>query len=221
MADPFVFRKVLYLVEATGLRAARLDELHRLVTVADPESIGFHLHREFLQYKFAHAEYPNDFAYWSARVLGDEILGERLANVRVFQHGTMGEVQRAISFTIADHLIRWPAAAAQTAPRGREFNLCNVRKFVMGTGRAARDLPELTAAIAEVEASSLYYHLFETRFSTGMGRPNDFASWVEHGLKRPRLAARLAGFDPYMFSLEQARRVLLRTLTEAESQEAA
>src|SRR5262245_21739441 len=103
MKEPFIFRKVLYLVEATGMRAPRLDDLLRLVVVADGNSIGFHMHHEFLAYKFAHAEYPNDFAYWSARVLGDEILGEQLANLRVFQHRSLAEVQKAICQIIADH----------------------------------------------------------------------------------------------------------------------
>lgn len=215
MADPFVFKKVLYLVEATGLRAGGLDELLRLVTLADANSIGFHMHREFLQYKFAHAEYPNDFAYWVVRVLGDEILGERLANLRVLKHASLSDVQREIGRLIADHVSRYPNAAAQRAPRGRDFNLCNVRKFVMETGRTARDLMEFAGAIAEIEASSLYYHLFETRFMDGqVVRPNDFAAWVELSLGRHDLAARLTAFDPYMYSLEQTRRVLLRVLTE-------
>src|SRR5262245_31497733 len=125
MKEPFIFRKVLYLVEATGRRAQKLDELLRLVVVAEGDSIGYHMHREFLAYKFAHAEYPNDFATWSARVLGDEILGEQLANLRVFQHASLADVQKAIAQIIADHLLAYPEAAAQRAPAGREFNLCN------------------------------------------------------------------------------------------------
>src|SRR5215813_6832305 len=121
MKEPFIFRKVLYLVEATGMRAPRLDDLLRLVVVADGNSIGYHMHREFLAYKFAHAEYPNDFAYWAAKVLGDDILGERLANLRVFRHGALGEVQHEIAAILADHMIRYPEVTAARSPVGREF----------------------------------------------------------------------------------------------------
>ncbi|MBI4510046.1 MAG: hypothetical protein HY698_10460 [Deltaproteobacteria bacterium] len=219
MPEPFLFRKVLYLVEASGKRARNLDELLRLVTVIDPSSVGFHMHREFITYKFAHAEYPNDFAYWAARVLGDEILGERLAYLRVFKYPTLAELSREIAAIIAQHLMAYPETTAERAPRGREFNFCMARKFVMETGRSARNLPEFTGAIAEIEASSLYYHLFETRFGGGEpGRRNDFATWALLSLKHPALADRLDSIDPYMFSIEQARRVLLRILSEAQAE---
>ncbi len=86
----------------------------------------------------------------------------------------------------------------------------------MDCNRAARSLEDLIAAIAEIEASSLYFHLFETRFAGGQGRDNDFAEWIRASLQNEELAARIANIDPYMFSLEQMRRTLLRTLTEAK-----
>src|SRR5262249_4778331 len=109
--------------------------------------------------------------------------------------------------------LRRPDAAAVRAPAGREFTFCEVTKFVMGTSHSARDLSEFAAAIAEIEASSLYYHLFDTRYD-GAQRPNDFATWAENSLGNKALAPRLSTFDPYMFSLEQARRVILRHVAE-------
>src|SRR5258706_217416 len=90
MGQPFVFKKVLYLVEVTGRRARSLDELLQALAVVPAESVGYHMHREFLAYKFAPIEYPNDFAYFVARVLGDDILGEKLGNLRVFRHRSLG-----------------------------------------------------------------------------------------------------------------------------------
>ena len=203
----FHFKKITWLVEASGQRAASLDELLRLLTVADPDTIGFHMHREFLQVKFAHAEWPNDFAYWATRVLGDEVLGERLANLRVTGHPDLGAVQRELARIVADHTLRFPQLAQVRVPQGREFNFCSAVKFVMTTGRSARTREELIAAIAEVESSSLFYHLFEAR--------NDFPSFAEEQLGDEVLAARLRRFDPYMFSLEQARAKLVQILGEA------
>src|SRR3972149_103871 len=110
-AQPFVFRKVLYLAEASGRRARGLDDLLRLATGAGPSAVGSHMHREFLAYKFAHAEWPNDFAYWAARVLGDEVLGERLANLRAFRHATPPQPKAELAQGDADHLLRGPHAA--------------------------------------------------------------------------------------------------------------
>src|SRR5215468_5664488 len=121
MAQPFVFKKVLYLVEVTGRKARTLDELLRALAVVPPESVGYHMHREFLAYKFAPIEYPNDFAYWAAKVLGDEILGERLANLRVFKHRSLEALRGEIARLVGEHLIERPEAAAQVAAPGREF----------------------------------------------------------------------------------------------------
>jgi hypothetical protein len=202
----FTFKKVTWLVEASGRRAGTLDELLRLLITADPDAIAFHLHREFLQVKFAHAEWPNDFAYWAARVLGDEVLGERLANLRAAGHPDLSSVQHELARAVAEHCVAYPEAAHARVPAGREFNLCNAVKFVMTTGRAARSLAELQSGVAEVEASSLFYHLFESR--------REIVRFVDEELHDAPLAERLRRFDPYMFSLEQARARLLKLFGE-------
>jgi hypothetical protein len=214
MADPFVFKKVLYLVEVTGHKARTFDELLRAVAVVPSESVGYHMHREFLAYKFAHTEYPNDFAYWAARTVGDEILGEKLANLRVFRHRSLDGLRLELAALIGEHLIQYPDSAREAAPPGQELYFLKARSILMGCNRQARNLDELTGAIADVESSSLYFHLFETRFSGGRGRESDFAEWIRGSLREETLAAQIANIDPYMFSLEQVRKTLLRALTE-------
>ena len=212
MPEPFVFKKVLYLVEVTGRRARTLDEMMRALAVVPAESVGYHMHREFLQYKFAPIEYPNDFAYWAARVLGDEVLAEKLAVLRVFKHRSLDGLRGELARLIGEHLLDFPEAGTNKAPHGREFYFLHARSVVMGCDRSARDLDELVAAIADIESSSLYFHLFETRFSGGRGRDDDFAEWIRSGLKDDALADKVANVDPYMFSLEQVRKVLLKQL---------
>lgn len=204
-----MFRKVLYLVEATGLRAGSLDELLRSVGVVAPLSIGYHMHREFLAHKFVHAEYPNDFALWTAKVLGDEMLAERLANLVVFKYRSLEALRAEVVRLVADHLLGHPEASAERAPQGREFHFNLARSVVMDTGLAASDLATFAAALARVPASSIYYHFFETRFSGEGNRPNDFAEWIGSSLGLADLARRVEDIDPYMFSLEQARRKVL------------
>jgi hypothetical protein len=214
MPEPFVFKKVIYLVEVTGLRARTLDELLRTLAVVPAESVGYHMHREFLAYKFAPIEYPNDFADFAAKVLGDDILGEKLANLRVFKHRSLDALRGDIARLVGTHLLEHPEAAQKSAPHDREFHFLVARSVVMDCNRQARDLEELIGAVAEVESSSLYFHLFETRFWGGKGRDNDFAEWIRRSLGKVPLADRVANIDPYMFSLEQVRKTLLRTLVE-------
>jgi hypothetical protein len=212
MGQPFVFKKVLYLVEVTGCRARSLDELLQGLAVVPAESVGYHMHREFLAYKFAPIEYPNDFAYFVAKVLGDDVLGEKLANLRVFHHRSLDALRLEIARVVGAHLIEHPEAAEQRSAPARDFHFLMARPAVMGCGRVATTLAELTGALAEVESSSLYFHLFETRFSGGGGRDNDFSEWIRSSLGEEALAARVANVDPYMFSLEQVRRTLLQAL---------
>lgn len=214
MADPFVFKKVLYLVEVTGRRARTLDELLRALSVVSAESVGFHMHREFLAYKFAPIEYPNDFAYWTAKVLGDEILGEKLASLRVFKHRSLDGLRQELLRLVGEHLLETPDASLHLAPWDREFHFLQARSIVMDCNRSAANLEELVGALAEVESSSLYFHLFKTRFGGGRGRDNDFAEWLRSSLGQEELAARVANVDPYMFSLEQVRRTLLKIFLE-------
>jgi hypothetical protein len=217
MPAPFVFKKVLYLVEVTGRRARTLDELLRALAVVPAESVGYHMHREFLAYKFAPIEYPNDFSYWAAKALGDECLGETLAVLRVFQYRSLDLLRVELARLIGEHLLVHPDAAAAHASHDREFHFLVARSFVMDCNREARDLGEFSDAIADIEASSLYFHLFETRFGGGVGRDNDFSEWIRSSLGDEETAARVANIDPYMFSLEQVRRTLLKALTERRS----
>ena len=215
MNEPFVFRKALYLVEATGRRARTLDEMLRVVTVVDPLSISYHLHREYLAFRFVEPAWPNDFADWSARVLGDLVLAEKLSALRIFHYRTLEALKLDLAHALAEHLEEVPPAAAQVAPEGREFIFCMPRSIVIDCRRQARTLAELRTALAEVESSSIFFHVFETRFSGGEGNENDFATWVRSSLGMSELADRLLAFDPYMFSLEGARKAMLRLLDEA------
>jgi hypothetical protein len=214
MPEPFVFKKVLYLVEVTGRRARTLDELMRALAVVPAESVAYHMHREFLQYKFAPIEYPNDFAYWAAKVLGDERLGETLAVLRVFKYRSLDLLRAELARLIGEHLMANEEACRFQAPFDREFYFLQARSVVMGCNRSARDLPEFLETVADIESASLYFHLFETRFAGGDGRDNDFSKWMRESLRDDDMAARVANIDPYMFSLEQVRRTLVRTVSE-------
>lgn len=219
--EPFVFKKVVYLVEVTGRRARTLDELMRAIATVPTDSIGYHMHREFLAFKFAPIEYPNDFALWATRSLGDEILGEKLASLRVFTHRSLEGLRLELMRLLGEHLFAQPEAAGFTATPERAFHFLMARSVVLGCDRQARTVEELASVLAEIEASSLYFHLFETRFRGGKGRENDFAEWLHHGLGQEELAAKVAQIDPYMFSLEQARRTIVRTLLEGHPRRSA
>ncbi len=198
-----------------GRTARTLDELLRALAVVPAESVGYHMHREFLAYKFAPIEYPNDFAQWAAKTIGDEILAEKLSSLRVFEHRSLEKLRGEILRLVGEHLIKYPETATRVARPDRAFHFLVARSVIMDCGRTAKNLDEMAKGLAEIESSSLYFHLFETRFTGGQGRENDFAEWLRGGSDCEAIAAKVANVDPYMFSLEQVRRTLTRIFTEA------
>jgi hypothetical protein len=173
-------------------------------------SISYHMHREYIAARAIEPEWPNDFADWAARVIGDVVLAEKLAALRVFNYRSLELLQLDVARMIAHHCEDSPLLGQQRAPEGRDFIFQVPRAIVTDCGRSARTLAEFTATLAEVESSSIYFHLFETRFGGGEGRANDFARWITESLRLSALGEKLTEFDPYMFSLEGARRAILR-----------
>jgi hypothetical protein len=210
MRSPFHFKKVLYLIEATGRSARRLEELLRMVLIAPDDTVGYHMHHEFLVSPRLLPEYSNDFADWAGRALGANRLCERLANLRVFKHRTLDSLKTELARLIADELSTVPGVSELAVSDERAFHFVTARSILLEAGPPAHDVEELRRAITQVEPGCLYYHLFETRFAGG-ARDGDLAEWL-HGIGNPELAQRLALFDPYMFSLEDARRELLAML---------
>ena len=72
------------------------------------------------------------------------------------------------------------------------------------TGHQARTLGEFRDALAEVDASSLFFHIIDARYRHGLGR-SDFAEWVDVQLGLPELGERLAHVDPGVGNLERIR----------------
>ena len=66
------------------------------------------------------------------------------------------------------------------------------------TGKKARDVPELLAAIKEIDESSIFDHVYHALLDyhfLPIGYPNDFAYWIADTLHEPVLAERLADLD--------------------------
>jgi hypothetical protein len=80
-------------------------------------------------------------------------------------------------------------------------------------------LREFRDALAEVDASVLFYHIIDGRYRPGHGR-SDFVEWTDRMLGSHELAERLAHIDPGVGSLERIRDRHLRVLTEAIEREA-
>jgi len=86
------------------------------------------------------------------------------------------------------------------------------------TGKRARDLPELLAAIKEIDESSIFNHVYHALLDSHflpIGYPNDFAHWIIDALHEPVLAERLANLDLREFQdIESLREGIVRIIED-------
>lgn len=207
-ASPFRFSTSLVLQESTGLRAATLPQLAKLLREVPESSVYHHTHFFLLQHHYLIPEPSNDFAYWVSEVLGEEELGEHLAGVDAMRHATLESLREELAGTIEAYLKRVPMAHLKFVSEGQEFFFLKAVHIIMPTPFTASTLAEFAQALERVSVRSLYHHVFDARLRLGQ-RTNDFARWISEQLGRRALAEDIARLDPYAHTLETLRAILL------------
>jgi hypothetical protein len=207
-ATPFEFRRVAVLVEVTPCRAASVSQLLTGVTLAPDPSIFYHLHRPFFHDSERLAEYPNDFASWADRNLGDAVLAERLANLNLVRTPDLATVRREISVILAERLQQ--VGDTKTVRAGLEFIFCEPLMVDFGTGRVAHSVKEFVSCLRELPSDTIGYHLFAPFLAADAP---GFVQWFrDRG--HEQLAQQLETFDPYLNCLEDNRHYLVELIEE-------
>ncbi|MBS0182605.1 MAG: hypothetical protein JSS39_09405 [Nitrospira sp.] len=197
--------------EILGQQVEDEKELAELVEEVPLDSIHFHTHSYFLRHRFIERAYPNDFAQWVVMQIGDRVLGERLAVVDPFDYPNLEDLREEIISIIDDHLSRM-----STIPRvafGEPFHFKRSRILEVPTGLEARSLAEFRQAVADVDVSAIYFHMFEAHFRLGR-EESDFSAWIRMGLGLHELADRIHSINPYLGSLERLRSGLITACDE-------
>jgi hypothetical protein len=209
-SQPFRFKKSIYLVEVVGQKARNLSEFMRALSIVDRSAIFFHLHQPMLVSPQAQLEYPNDFAYWMAKELGNYILAEKFANLEPFRVQDLEEIRRDMVSQISQQLVH--EQDGKSVVLGREFVFCRARSIVLDSGLEASNLKEFRDALKRVDINSVYYHLVESKLRLGR-KTNDFAGWLQ-AIGEDELANEAGMLDPYLTTLEGNRNGLIK-LVEA------
>lgn len=211
---PFRFYTRLHLYELTGLRASNLSQLSALLKEVPGSCIYHHTHRFLQQHHYLSPEPPNDFAYWTANVLGDNELGERLASIDVVQFSDIRSLRQEIIGAIENYLTDNPVAKLRFATAGDEFHFVKSISFILPTPYLVYDLKEFAQAVRSVTIDSIYFHIFEARLRLEK-KTNDFSNWIESSLGIKKLAKNISRLDPYTHTLEDLRkRVIMMTEEE-------
>lgn len=207
--EAFRFFEAEHLKELTGLRASTERELACVLKTVPNSVVYYHTHRFLEEPQFFTPEPASDFAIWVGDTLGDEVLGEKLANIDAFELPTLEALRERTVNVMEGHLVA--GGDSRQAPDGREFHFVKSVSVVMPTPYLARDLREFVVALRKVSPGSLEFHIFEARLR--LGRPtNDFSVWFEGSLGERELAAQVARFDPYNRTLEGTRSLLIQLI---------
>jgi len=209
--EPFRFYTRLHLSELTGLRASNINQLLDLIKQVPGSSIYHHTHRFLQQHQYLSPEPPNDFAYWTSEVLGEDELGERLASIDTIQFPTIRSLREAIIKTIEDFLKNDPMAKLKFAREGAEFHFIRSISFILPTNYVAHNLGEFVDILRKITIDSIYFHIFEARLRLEKGN-NDFSYWIESSIGNKRLADEIARLDPYTRTLENLRKTLIKII---------
>ncbi len=197
---PFEFRECISLVKSTGKKAKTLRELRDLIALVGDESIYYQTYQYYLRRQIL--EYNNDFAHWAGEYLEERALSEYFSNVDAFTFKDVADLRNALLKVIDDYLERFPEP--REVMSGNEFYFNEAIILVFPAGLRASNLAELLIAVKYIDVPSVYYHFYEAkmRLRTGM---DDFSKWVEEGLGRKDLAAKIRSIDPLMHTLDGIR----------------
>ncbi len=206
-SQPFRFFTRLHLKELTGLKAKNLSELVAILKDADDSVIYYHTHNFIEEYQYLTPQPANDFALWVSDALGDEVLGEKLANIDTFEFLTIGTLRERLVDFINEELSKKPGG--RDAPPGREFHFIRSLSAIIPTFHVVHDLREFIEVLRTVSIDTLYFHIFEARLRLHKG-VNDFSIWLNDCLDEKELADKIAILDPYAYSLESLRTMIIQ-----------
>lgn len=204
--NPFYFFTHLELRESTGLRARNARELVNIIKDVPGSVIYYHTHVYLQQHQFLSPEPPNAFAYWVTKALGEDVLGERLGSIDIYQFNTIRGLREKIIEVIEGYL--FDAKEIRNAPPGKEFDFTKSRSFVLPTPYVAHNLKDMAEVLERVSIRSIDFHIFNVRLRLERGI-NDFSNWVNTTLGYPDLASQLENFDPYTYTLEGLRKHII------------
>ena len=207
--EPFRFHSRTYIKELTGLKAKNLRELVDTLKKVPDSVIYYHTHRFLEEHHYLIPEPSNDFAVWVNDVLGEEVLGERLASVNTFEFPSLGALRERIVVIIEEHLAG--GSNSREAMPGREFCFMKSVSVVISTPYVAHDLREFVEALRKISLGSLYFHVFESRLRLGRGL-NDFTIWLQDSLEEAELGEEIARLDPYTYTLEGLRSAFIQLI---------
>ena len=210
-SNPFVFRDAIRLTSPTGVAAATLREFLIGIESAEPAVIHHHLRETPLRFPLQIGNYPNDFALWANVNLKNTPLAERLAVLDPFHERDIEELRERVIESI-EIALDYQGNHQAVLP-GHEFFFSRSFSSEIELGMTAYNLDTLIEGIHSVPASSLFFHMYESRLRNVDGS-DDLSQWLRDSLGTQDVADRLSDLDFYLLALEDCRSVVVELLSD-------
>lgn len=202
----FDFIGCIEMKELLGLRANDEQKLLEHIEDAPADSIYYHTHSYFLRHYYIAGPYPNDFANWAAIQVRDRVLGEKLASVTPLKNKSIEDIRHELMDIIDQHLTN--IKMIPYVVYGQPFYFMKSRIIEVPMGISVSNVEEFVEALKTVDASAIYYHIFEARLRNKRGR-SDFSKWLDDFLGQKQIAEAIESIDSYMYSLEGLREKII------------
>lgn len=190
-----------------GIREAlNLRELEERITHCPDGCLFHHFCETVIRPTFDDPDYPNDFALWASRELGDRILAERLAVINPYKLSSLGELRQELLDVIQERLTE-----VEHIPWARDhgFEFMQAVTVVFNTGIVLETLDDFIDQLPNMSLGSVYYHFVEARRRTET-KQDDFTNWMkDFGEEAEPLIKSLAEIDFYYLSLRELREILI------------
>ena len=181
-------------------------ELTRHLREVSDSVVFQHTHHFLVQHQELSPEPPNDFAHWVTTAIQEDELGERLASVDTVRFASLKALKERLIEILDSHI--HADRNPRSAPEGEAFHFKDAVSVVLPTGYVAHTVPEFRDALGRVSTASIAYHLFESRLRLE-AQDNDFSLWLEREADMGAVARAIRALDPYTYTLEGLRQVLL------------
>ena len=212
MPESFYIKDCTLSVIATGESAGSLIQMRDILQHIPDSSIYYHFWGERMRPSFVHPEYHNDFARWAHDVLRDNTLSERLGILDPTQCSSSDELRNELIDIIEERIEEIDTMVWSS--RESKFHFLRAMIIVFDTGFPVVHPSDLKKAVAQMSASSIFYHFVDARIRPP-NRTDDFTAWLEgFNPEYELLIKKIKNIDLYFNTLTQTKQKLVELLNE-------
>ncbi len=213
LSMPFEVKDCTLITRMGGVDSAvNFRELRKRIAVCPTECLFHHFCETQIRPSFDDPEFRNDFAVWSARVMRDRVLAERLGILNPYTFDTLELLRETVLDILDERMSELPYIPS--APKDDDFRFMQAATVVFDCGITLETPKDLLDAVPNMSFGSIYYHFIEARRRTE-NRTDDFTAWLEDcGAACEELSSAFAAVDFYYLTLPRLKTTLVKVIEQ-------